>query len=170
MDEVVWEKLKKKLEIVGQAVDGEGGVLSASAVEAETSPTEVQKDSLLSEIMQSIGDMTNRKRKRDFKEDPGEETPKKRGPRQKREVPKVASDDPSVSVTLYQPKPKPNTNFIGQGPSSRRSVTSHSAFVEDEREEEVIILEPETLPSVPALPPGGDGRSKLDCFTFPKSR
>ena len=199
LDEVVWEKLKKKLEVVGEAVDGEGGVLSASAVEAETSPTEVKPNSFLSEIMDSLtGNLGPRKRRRDKEETQEEpkEVPRKRV--RKREQPKAQNpeefDEPGVAD--YQPpQPKdPSGDFVGSGYSSRRSVTRESPssatrneeqwegggeegtdgqyYEENNNNYDEGWEEPyqERATTVPALPQGGDGKSKLDRFSFPKPK
>ncbi len=54
IDEIVWEKLKKKLEVVGEAVDGKVEKMKTNEIEAEAPPPEVMEDTFLSEIMESV--------------------------------------------------------------------------------------------------------------------
>lgn len=54
IDEIVWEKLKRKLEIVGEAVDGKVENMKTTKIEAEGPPPEVMEDTFLAEIMESV--------------------------------------------------------------------------------------------------------------------
>ena len=168
LDEIVWEKLKKKLEVVGEAVDGQGGVLSAEKVEAETSPTEVEKGSLMSEIMQSISDITNRKRRRDFNVQEEPEAPKKRGRKALvlKSTEPVPPDEWDDAGSRYQPQ---DSSY-----SSRGSVEENAVDYDEENGGGDYYEEPvyqhERATTVKALPQGGDGKSKLDRFSFPKKK